>query len=81
MKVTLSVIKKIHRESIVEWVKLRIKSMIWNIRKRKTFNQDSKKKKRISPQKREAKEPLGQLQTHQHLNHRGARRRRERARH
>ena len=26
-------------------MKLRIKSMIWNIRKKKTFNQNSKKKK------------------------------------
>ena len=28
-------------------MKLRFKSMIWNIRKTKTFNQNSKKKKRI----------------------------------
>ena len=40
MNVTLSEIK-----TAVEWMKLRIKSMIWNIRKKKTFNQNSKKKK------------------------------------
>ena len=32
-------LRKIYRESTV---KLRIKSMIWNIRKEKTFNQNSK---------------------------------------
>ena len=45
MKVTLSEIKKNLQESTVEWMKLRIKLMIWNIRKKKTFNQNSKKKK------------------------------------
>ena len=44
-EITLSKIKKIHRESTVERMKLRIKSVIWNIRKKKTFNQNSKKKK------------------------------------
>ena len=34
---------KIYRESRVEWMKQRIKSMIWNIRKKKTFSQSSKK--------------------------------------
>ena len=29
----------------VEWMKPRINSMIWNIRKKKTFNQKNKKKK------------------------------------
>ena len=28
----------------VEWMKLKIKSMIWNIRKQKTTNQNKKKK-------------------------------------
>ena len=37
--------KKIYREPRVEWMKPRIKSMIWNIKKKKTFNQNSKKKK------------------------------------
>ena len=44
MKVTLNEKRKLYRESIVEWMKSRIKSMIWNIRK-KTFNKNSRKKK------------------------------------
>ena len=47
MKVTLNEKRKLYRESIVEWMKSRIKSMIWNRRKKKTFNQNSKKQKRI----------------------------------
>ena len=43
MKVTLREIK-VYRKPTVEGMKLRIKSMIWNVRK-KTFNQNSKKKK------------------------------------
>ena len=35
MKFTLNEIKKIYRESTVERMKQRIKSMIWNIRKKK----------------------------------------------
>ena len=35
----------IYRETTVEWMKLRIKSMIWNIRKQKTNNQKNKKEK------------------------------------
>ena len=31
----------------MEWTKPRIKSMIWNIRKRKTFHHNNKKKKII----------------------------------
>ena len=34
-------------------MKPRIKSMIWNIRKKKTTNQNSKKKKRIKKKKNE----------------------------
>ena len=34
----------IYRETTVEWMKLTIKSMIWNIRKKKTTNQNKKKK-------------------------------------
>ena len=45
MKVTLSEIKKNLQESTVEWIKPTIKSMTWNIRKKKTFNKNSKKKK------------------------------------
>ena len=41
MKVILSEIKKNLREPTVEWMKLRIKSTIWNIRKKKKFNQNS----------------------------------------
>ena len=44
MKITLSEIK-IYRELTVEQMKPRVKSMIWNIRKKKTFSQNSKKKK------------------------------------
>ena len=46
MKVTLSEIKT-YREPTVEKMKLSIKSTIWNVRKKKAFNQNSKKKKRI----------------------------------
>ena len=34
----------IYRETTVEWMKPRIKSMIWNIRKHITINQNNKKK-------------------------------------
>ena len=34
MKIALSEIRKIYRESTAEWMKLRIKSMIWNIKKK-----------------------------------------------
>ena len=45
----LSSIKKIQSETknsltTVEWMKPRIKSMIWNTRKQKTTNQNKKKK-------------------------------------
>ena len=33
-----------HPETTVEWMKLRIKSMIWNIRNQKTTMQNKKKK-------------------------------------
>ena len=45
MKDTLIEIKK-NRETIVEWMELIIRSMIWNVRKQKTTSQ-KKKKKRI----------------------------------
>ena len=35
----------IYRETIVEWMKPRIKSMIWNTRKQKTTTQNNKKKR------------------------------------
>ena len=44
-KDTLIKIKNNYREITVEWVKLRIKSMIWNIRRPKTISQKNKKKK------------------------------------
>ena len=44
MKVALSEIKKNPLEPTVERMKLRIKSMIWNIRKQKTTTQNKKKK-------------------------------------
>ena len=37
--------KKIYREPRVEWMKPRIKSMIWNIKKQKTIMLNDKKKK------------------------------------
>ena len=37
----------IYRKTIVEWMKPRIKSMIWNIRKQKTTNQNNNKKRRV----------------------------------
>ena len=65
----------IYRESRVEWRKPRIKSMIWNARKQKTTNQNSKKKKESPKIRQWCKQPLGQLQAFQHSHHRGARRR------
>ena len=44
MKDTLIKIKDNLQGTTVEWMKLRIKSMIWNIRKKKTFNQNRKEK-------------------------------------
>ena len=44
MKDTLIEIKNIYRETTVEWMKPRIKSMIWNVRKQKTTTQTKKKK-------------------------------------
>ena len=37
--------RTIYRETTVEWMKPRIKSMIWSIRKQKRTNQNNKKKK------------------------------------
>ena len=45
MKDTLLEIRTIYKETIVEWMNQRTKSMIWNIRKQKTANQNKKKKK------------------------------------
>ena len=79
MKVAISEIKNNIPGPTVERRKVRIKSMIWNIMKKKTLNQNIKKKKEYKKQGW-PKKLLGQLQTYQHLNHRGARRGRGRAR-
>ena len=44
MKNTLIKIKNNLQRTTVEYMKLRIKSMIWNIRKQKATNQNKKKK-------------------------------------
>ena len=44
MKDTLTEIKNNLQETTVEWMKLRIKSMIWNIRKHKTIRTTRRKK-------------------------------------
>ena len=44
MKDSLTDIKNIYRETTVEWMKPRIKSMVWNIRNQKLTNQNKKKK-------------------------------------
>ena len=49
MKDSLIEIKIMYRETTVEWIKLRIKSMTLNIKKQTTTNHNNKKKKRISP--------------------------------
>ena len=59
IKDTLIEIKNNYRETTVEWMKLRIKSMIWNIRNQKTTNQNNKKKK--EEERKKDKQPLGQL--------------------
>ena len=38
-------VRKMYRETTVEWIRLRIKSMIWNIRKQNTANQNNKMEK------------------------------------
>ena len=45
-KDTLTEIKNNLQETTVEWMKPRIKSMIWNMQKQKTIKQSKKKKKR-----------------------------------
>ena len=51
MKDTLIEIKTIYRETIVDRMKSRIKSMIWNIRK-KTTSHNKKKKKEFKKMRR-----------------------------
>ena len=76
IKITLTEIKIIYRELKVELMKPRIKSVIVNIKKQKTPNQDSKKKKES---KRIRIEYGGTTSIYQHSHHRSAGRR-ERAR-
>ena len=45
MKDTLIEIKNIYRETTVEWMKPRIKSMIWNLRKQKQVIGTTRRKK------------------------------------
>ena len=78
-KVALSETKKTQREPTAEGMKLKIKSMIWNTRKKKHSIRTARWKKNFK--KWGLKEPWGQFQTYPHPNHRGARRRRGRARH
>ena len=44
MKDILIEVEKNYRVTTVEWMKPRTKSMIWNIRKQKTTNQNTKRK-------------------------------------
>ena len=44
-KATVSEIKIIYREATVEWIKLRIKSMIWNMRKKRHSIRTTRRKK------------------------------------
>ena len=46
IKDTLIEIKNNLQGNTIEWMKPRVKSMIWNIRNQKTTNQNNKKKKR-----------------------------------
>ena len=45
MEDTLIEIKNYLQGNKAEWMKLKMKSMIWNIRNQKTTNQNNKKKK------------------------------------
>ena len=47
MKGTLIAIKNLLQGTTVKWMKPRIKSMTWNIRKQKTTNQNNNKKKEL----------------------------------
>ena len=60
MEVALSEIN-ICREPIVEKIKLRIKSTIWNTRKEKALEQQEEKDSKKKKEKGQAQEPLGQL--------------------
>ena len=51
MKVTLSERKKNLQGTTLEGIKTQIKSIIWNTRKKKAFNQNSRKKKEFRKQR------------------------------
>ena len=58
----------------VEWMKPRIKSIMWNIRKQKTANQNNKKKKESKNKNEDSVRSLwNNFNTYQHLYCRGAR--------
>ena len=79
-KDSLIEIKTIYRETTVEWIKPRIKSMIWTVRKQKTTNPNYKKKRESKKSKHSVSKPLVKLQQVQHSHQTGARKRKERAR-
>ena len=79
MKVILSEIKKTLQgtNSAVDEAKNQINDL--QHKEEKNIQSEQQEEKRIQ-KNRQAKEPLGQLQTYQHSNHRDARRRRGRTR-
>ena len=66
-----------YREPIVMRRKLGLISTLWTARKKETSNQKRMKKQEFKKMRR-GLEPPGHLETFQHLNYRGARRRRGR---
>ena len=78
MKFTLSEIKKnLQGTNNEDEVEDQINDL--KHKEEKNIQSEQQEEKRIQ-KNRQAKEPLGQLQTYQHLNHRGAGRRRGKAR-
>ena len=69
----------IYRETTVKWMKARIKSMIWNIRKQKTTNQNNKKKKESKKNEDSVSSLLDNFKHSTFISY-GYQRRRERAR-
>ena len=71
-------IKNTLQETAGEWMKPRIKSVIWNIGRKK---QPIRTRRKNNPKKQgQYKQPLGQIQEVRHLHHRGTRRKRGGAR-
>ena len=79
MKAIQSEIKENIQGTNSEGKVMRRKSMIWNKRKKSTFNQNRMKKQEFKKVKRDL-QPLGYPETLQYLNYTGARRRRTTAR-